>query len=92
VLRGDARAHRRARRDRVRSQRAQRGPRKASPACANPSISAPLLLEGDDSLADGRARFVPHTGFQHPACPPDAPLRESIEARTLVVFRERLAH
>jgi hypothetical protein len=49
-----------------------------------------LLLKGYDSLADGRARFVPHTGFNHPECPPDAIPRESIEARTLVVFDERL--
>jgi len=49
-----------------------------------------LLLKGYDSLADGRARFVPHTGFNHPECPSDAIPRESIEARTLVVFSERL--
>lgn len=49
-----------------------------------------LLLKGYDSLADGRARFVPHTGFHHPECPPGAVPRESIEARTLVVFHERL--
>jgi hypothetical protein len=49
-----------------------------------------LLLEGYDSRADGPARFVPHTGFNHPDCPPDATPRESIEARTLVVFHERL--
>lgn len=49
-----------------------------------------LLLKGYDSLADGRARFVPHTGFNHPECPRDAIPRESIEARTLVVFDEPL--
>jgi hypothetical protein len=49
-----------------------------------------LLLKGYDSLSDGRARFVPHTGFHHPACPPDAIPRESIEARTLLLFDERL--
>jgi hypothetical protein len=49
-----------------------------------------LLLKGYDSLTDGRARFVPHTGFDHPECPRDAIPRESIEARTLVVFEERL--
>jgi len=45
-----------------------------------------LLLKNYDSLADGRARFVPHTGFNHPAAPPGVVPRESIEARTLVVF------
>lgn len=49
-----------------------------------------LLLKGYDSRADGRARFVPHTGFNHPECPPGAVPRESIEARTLVVFDERI--
>jgi hypothetical protein len=47
-----------------------------------------LLLKGYDSKADGRARFMPHTGFVNPACPPDFVPRESIEARTLVVFNE----
>ncbi|MGE5793285.1 MAG: CmcJ/NvfI family oxidoreductase [Bacteroidota bacterium] len=48
-----------------------------------------LLLKGYDSKADGRARFMPHTGFVNPACPPEFVPRESIEARTLVVFDER---
>jgi len=39
---------------------------------------------------DGRARFMPHTGFNNPECPPEFVPRESIEARTLVVFEERL--
>lgn len=47
------------------------------------------LLEGYDSRVDGRARFVPHTGFQNPACPPEFVPRESIEARALVVFDVR---
>ena len=47
-----------------------------------------LLLKGYDSKADGRARFMPHTGFANPACPPEFVPRESIEARTLVVFNE----
>lgn len=46
-----------------------------------------LLLKNYDSKA-GRASFMPHTGFQHPACPPNFIPRESIEARTLVVFDE----
>ena len=49
-----------------------------------------LLLKGYDSRADGRARFMPHTGFRNPACPNEFVPRESIEARTLVVFDERL--
>ena len=48
-----------------------------------------LLLKGYDSKADGRARFMPHTGFANPACPPEFVPRESIETRTLVVFDER---
>ncbi len=45
-----------------------------------------LLLKCYDSRTDGRARFMPHTGFRNPACPSDFVPRESIEARTLVVF------
>ena len=48
-----------------------------------------LLLKGYDSKADGRARFMPHTGFENPARPSEFVPRESIEARTLVVFDER---
>jgi hypothetical protein len=32
------------------------------------------------------ARFTPHAAFDHPGTPPDAPLRESIEARILVLY------
>jgi len=49
-----------------------------------------LLLKCYDSRIDGRARFMPHTGFNNPDCPPDFMPRESIEARTLVVFEDRL--
>jgi hypothetical protein len=49
-----------------------------------------LLLKCYDSRADGRARFMPHTGFRNPACPSDFVPRESIESRTLVVFDEPL--
>lgn len=45
-----------------------------------------LLLKCYDSRVDGRARFLPHTGFQNSACPRDFLPRESIEARTLAVF------
>jgi hypothetical protein len=48
-----------------------------------------LLLKCYDSRADGRARFMPHTGFRNPACPPQFVPRESIEERTLVVFDEK---
>jgi hypothetical protein len=43
-----------------------------------------LLLKCCDTLADGRARFMPHTAFTDPTTPADAPPRESIELRTLV--------
>lgn len=48
-----------------------------------------LLLKGYDSRDDGRARFMPHTGFRNPDCPRDFVPRESIEARALVVFEAR---
>jgi hypothetical protein len=48
-----------------------------------------LLLMCYDSRADGRARFMPHTGFVNPARPSEFVPRESIETRTLVVFDER---
>lgn len=44
-----------------------------------------LLIKGWDSLDDGRARFTPHGAFPSPATHDDAPARESIEVRTLVV-------
>jgi hypothetical protein len=47
-----------------------------------------LLLKCYDSRTDVPARFMPHTGFQNPACPPEFIPRESIEARTLVIFDE----
>jgi hypothetical protein len=49
-----------------------------------------LLLKCYDSRADGRARFMPHTGFRNPECPAEFVPRESIEARTLVIFDEEL--
>lgn len=45
-----------------------------------------LLIKGWDSLNDGRARFTPHSAFTLPDTPKDAPARESIEVRTLVVI------
>ncbi len=43
-----------------------------------------FLLKCYDSRTDGRARFAPHTAFNDPTAPPDAPPRESIELRTFV--------
>jgi hypothetical protein len=45
-----------------------------------------LLLKCYDSMEDGRARFTAHAAFDDPTTPPQAPARESIEARTLVFF------
>lgn len=49
-----------------------------------------LLLKCYDSRTDGRARFAPHTGFNHPNRPSEFLPRESIETRTLVIFDERV--
>ncbi len=45
-----------------------------------------ILIKGYDSRADGRARFTPHTAFEDPTSPADAPPRESIEVRTLALL------
>jgi hypothetical protein len=45
-----------------------------------------LVFKTYDSPADGRARFVPHTSFDDPSAPPDAPPRRSIEARAFAFF------
>jgi hypothetical protein len=45
-----------------------------------------LLFKSYESLVDGRARFTPHTAFDDPTCTPDAPPRESIEVRALVLW------
>lgn len=45
-----------------------------------------LVFKQFDSQKQGVARFVPHAAFDLPVIPPDAPLRESIEARCLVVY------
>ncbi|MDI1269429.1 MAG: CmcJ/NvfI family oxidoreductase [Polaromonas sp.] len=45
-----------------------------------------LVFKQYDSQISGVARFVPHAAFDHPDAPPDAPLRESIELRCLVVY------
>lgn len=45
-----------------------------------------LVFKVFDSETDGRARFTAHTSFEDPTTPPDAPPRQSIEARALVFF------
>jgi hypothetical protein len=45
-----------------------------------------LVFKVFDSAKDGRARFTPHTSFDDPSSPPDAPPRQSIEARALAFF------
>ena len=45
-----------------------------------------LLIKGWDSLDDGRARFTPHGAFRHPQESDATPARESIEARTYLLF------
>jgi hypothetical protein len=45
-----------------------------------------LVFKQFDSQISGVARYTPHAAFDHPAAPPDYPLRESIEARCLVIF------
>jgi hypothetical protein len=45
-----------------------------------------LLMKTYDSATDGRARFTPHSAFDLPATPPDAPRRESVEVRVLLSF------
>ncbi|RPI45318.1 MAG: methyltransferase [Betaproteobacteria bacterium] len=47
-----------------------------------------LVFKVYDSMKDGRARFVPHTSFENPLAPADAPPRRSIEIRTLAFFDE----
>jgi hypothetical protein len=45
-----------------------------------------LVFKVYDSEKDGRARFTPHTSFNDPASPPNAPPRQSIEVRALAFF------
>ena len=45
-----------------------------------------ILIKGWDSLDDGRARFTPHGAFKLPSETVDTPARESIEARTYLIF------
>ncbi|KQW49529.1 MULTISPECIES: CmcJ/NvfI family oxidoreductase [unclassified Roseateles] len=45
-----------------------------------------LVFKQYDSRLSGVARFTLHSAFDLPEIPPDAPLRESIELRCLVVY------
>jgi hypothetical protein len=45
-----------------------------------------LVFKVYDSQTDGRARFTPHTSFEDPGSPADAPPRQSIEVRTFAFF------
>ncbi len=41
-----------------------------------------------DSRQDGRVIFTPHTSFDDPTTPPDAPERESIEIRAYAFWED----
>jgi len=45
-----------------------------------------LVFKVFDSEKDGRARFTPHTSFNDPSSPPNAPPRQSIEVRAFAFF------
>jgi len=45
-----------------------------------------LVFKVYDSARDGRARWGAHSSFDHPATPPNAPPRESIELRAFAFF------
>ncbi len=45
-----------------------------------------ILLKTYESETDGRARFIGHSAFDDPDTPPGAPMRESIEIRTIAFF------
>ncbi len=45
-----------------------------------------LVCKQYDSQVSGVARFTPHSAFDLPDIPLDAPLRQSIEIRCLVTF------
>jgi hypothetical protein len=45
-----------------------------------------IILKTYDSLTDGRARFVGHSAFVDPTSKEDAPMRESVEIRTIAFY------
>ena len=47
-----------------------------------------LLFKCFDSARDGRSRFTPHSAFDDPTTPADAPPRESIETRVVAFFED----
>jgi hypothetical protein len=49
-------------------------------------LNEALVFKQYDSQVSGVARFTPHSAFDLPDIPPDAPLRHSIEIRCLVTY------
>jgi hypothetical protein len=45
-----------------------------------------MVFKVYDSAKDGRARFTPHTSFNDPSSPANAPPRQSIEVRAFAFF------
>jgi hypothetical protein len=45
-----------------------------------------LVFKQYDSQVSGVARYTPHAAFDHPSTPANAPLRQSIELRCLVIY------
>ena len=45
-----------------------------------------IMLKTYNSATDGLARFIGHSAFEDPNTPPNAPMRESIEIRTMAFF------
>jgi len=45
-----------------------------------------MVFKVYDSARDGRARFTPHTSFDDPTSPADAPPRQSVEVRAFAFF------
>ena len=45
-----------------------------------------ILIKGYDSQEEGVARFAAHSAFEDPRSPANAPERESIEVRALVIY------
>ncbi len=54
--------------------------------CSDMRPDEVLVFKQYDSRANGVSRFVPHAAFDLPEIDPRVPLRQSIEARCLVVF------
>lgn len=48
-----------------------------------------LVFKQFDSAPGPVARYTPHAAFEHPNAPPDAPPRESIEIRCLLIYQGR---